>query len=263
MFRHSTKVRGLTIRAKEGDLGKVEDTLFDDVSWAIRYFVLSTGGWLSGRQVLISPAAVEGPDWDNHSLHVNLTQQQIEKSPDISSDEPVSRQLEQRLHEHYGWPMYWTPKAGVVMGATPPGAARPDLTPGIAARQDQETSNLPGDPHLRSMREVVGYHVQATDGEVGHVEDFVVDHERWLIRFLIIDTRNWLPGRKVLVAPDWLKAVDWAARHVHVDLTCQAIKDSPPFEPNEPVNEKYAGELHDYYGRPNRWSAASAAPVHW
>ena len=61
------------------------------------------------------------------------------------------------------------------------------------------------DPHLRSSRAVTGYHIQATDGDLGHVEDFIVDDHSWTIRYMVLDTTNWWPGKKVLVAPDWIE----------------------------------------------------------
>ncbi|MBK9166200.1 MAG: PRC-barrel domain-containing protein [Bryobacterales bacterium] len=110
-----------------------------------------------------------------------------------------------------------------------------------------------GDPHLRSVREVSGYRIRAADGEIGRVADFIVDTDGWAIRYLVVDTRNWLPGRKVLVAPRWVQSIDWGDRLVHVRLHREDIKNSPEFDPNEPVNREYEARLYDYYGRPRYW----------
>lgn len=110
------------------------------------------------------------------------------------------------------------------------------------------------DPHLRSTREVIGYHIQANDGGIGHVDDFIAGGEDWVIRYMIVDTRNWLPGRKVLVAPTWVKRVDWAKRDVYVDLSRETIENSPEFDPSAPVNREYELRLYDYYGRPRYWT---------
>lgn len=262
MFKHHKQLRDLKVVAVDGDIGHVHDCYFDDAEWVVRYVVVDTGGWLSGRRVLIVPAAIERVDLGNKTLRVDLTREQVENSPDIGADKPVSRQLEEQLHEHYGWPIYWAPTAGHV-GLGISGRVPPRTAEKLEEARHREPVVPKNDPHLRSIREVEGYHIQATDGEVGHVEDFVVDRKRWVIRFVIVDTRNWLPGRKVLVAPDWFVGVEWSERKAYVDLTTQAVKDSPRYAPSEPVEEEYAGQLHDHYGRPNRWSSAAAAPVHW
>src|SRR5262249_56338846 len=91
-----------------------------------------------------------------------------------------------------------------------------------------------GDPNLRSARDVTGYYIQATDGDLGHVEDFLVDDETWAIRYCIVDTRNWLPGRKVLVSPEWIQRVSWEDSKVYVDLSKRHIKSPPHLHPTVP-----------------------------
>jgi hypothetical protein len=110
-----------------------------------------------------------------------------------------------------------------------------------------------GDSHLRSVQEVAGYHIQATDGEIGHVEDFILDDETWMLRYVVVDTRNWLPGRKVIVPPSWVESVDWANRKVSVDFTREEVRTSPEYDPAAPVNREYEVRLYDFYGRPKYW----------
>ena len=69
------------------------------------------------------------------------------------------------------------------------------------ARAEREEAN---DVHLRSANKVTGYRIGATDGDIGHVEDFIIDDETWEIRYMVVDTQNWWPGKKVLVAPQWI-----------------------------------------------------------
>jgi len=85
----------------------------------------------------------------------------------------------------------------------------------VFVEQEASASGRRDDPHLRSTRQVTGYHIHATDGELGHVEDFIVDDENWAVRFLVVDTRNWLPGKKVLLSPQWIERVEWADSSVH------------------------------------------------
>jgi hypothetical protein len=181
---------------------------------------------------------------------VGLTKEQVKHSPHISTDVPVSRQMEANLHTYYGWTPYWRgglPSFGL-------GTAAAAETIAMAARGKDQEDEQDGDPHLRSTREVTGYHIQARDGQIGHVEDFVVDDGVWYIRYLVIDTRNWLPGRRVLVAPAWAKQVNWVERKVHVDLVRETIKNSPEFDPLMPINREYEVQLYDFYGRPYYWA---------
>jgi stress response protein YsnF len=249
MLRSTKDLRGYAIRATDGDIGKVHEFLFDDLAWIVRYLVVDTGNWLPGRQVLLWPGILGQPDWGTQSLPVGLTKEQVEHSPHISSDEPVSRQMETDLHTYYGWTPYWRGGLPVFgLGA----AAAAEMIAHTAEEKDEEEEQE-SDPHLRSTREVIGYHIQARDGEIGHVEDFVIYDESWFIRYLVINTRNWLPGRKVLVAPAWAEQVNWVERKVYVDLGRETIKNSPEFDPSMPINREYEVRLYDYYGRPKYW----------
>lgn len=239
MLRNIEELYGYTIRAADGDIGKVHDFYFDDQFWTIRYLVVDTGTWLTGRRVLIAPASLGQPDWDTKSLPVRLTKKQVEDSPLVGTDQPVSRQLQVDLHHYYGWPHYW---AGTSVG-----------TPFLIVPPDQSQEEESGDPHLRSSREVIGYHIQAIDDEIGHVEDFIVQDTGWVIRYMVVDTRNWLPSKKVLVATDWIEEVEWIERKVHVTLERDSVEESPEFEPGMPVNRTYEQRLYDYYGRSAYW----------
>jgi hypothetical protein len=205
-------------------MGKVYSFLFDDLEWTIRYLVVDTGDWLPGRKVLLSPMAIDKVDVECQSLAVGLTQAQVENSPPLAADAPVSRQIEADLHQYYGWVPYW--RSGVPAAGPGPVAAAAVL----AAQGEDAKEEPPADPHLRSTREVVGYHIEARDGEVGHVDDFLAEEDRWMIRHLVVDTGNWLPGKQVLVSPTWIEMVNWADRIVSVDLKRETIQKSPEFK---------------------------------
>jgi hypothetical protein len=102
-------------------------------------------------------------------------------------------------------------------------------------------SNRHDDPHLRSTRQVTGYHIHATDGEIGHVESIIVDIEKWAIGFLVVDTGNWLPGKKVLISPQWIRNVNWADAGVYLDRSREAVKDSPEFDDSKIIHLVYEG----------------------
>lgn len=240
VLRKAASLFGYAVRAADGDVGKVDDLYFDDAAWTVRYFVVDTGTWLSGRLVLLSPAALAGrPDHESKEIPVTLTREQVRSSPEAEEHKPVSRQYEMDIAVHYGWPMYWT-FGGFYNIAPPPPAYETEREERYAAEEQ--------DPHLRSMREVTGYRLQAIDGEIGHIDDFLVDDGDWGIRYMIVDTRTWLPGRRVLLAPRWISDISWEERKVYVDFTTDEIRSSPEYDPSAPVTAQYEKELHQHYG---------------
>jgi hypothetical protein len=242
MLRSINEIIGYGLKATDGDIGKVIDFYFDDLKWTMRYLVADTGKWLPGRKVLVSPRAIGEYDWLNgRKLPVLLAKKQIENSPRIESDAPVSHQKRKTMAELFSWTIYW--RDHIIANV-------PDEAIASAA---EYVSGPEGDPHLRSVGEVSGYHIQATDDAVGHVENFIAETDDWRIRYMVVDTRNWLPGKKVLVAPDWIGPVNWKERNIVVDMPSQQIKDSPEFDPTTPVNRDYENRLYDYYGRPVYW----------
>ena len=229
MLRSMNDLRGFTIGATDGDIGQVEAFYFDDVCFAVRHLVVDTGSWLSGRRVLISPRALGDIDWDDRRIHAALTKAQVEKSPDIDTDRPVSRQQEIEYYRYYGYPSYWSGPylwGGYPFPVMPPGRA----TTLEHERRWERGPEESGDPHLRSSAALIGYHIAATDGEIGHVEDFLVDDETWLIHYMVVDTSNWWFGRKVLVASEWITSVDWSQSLLHVNRTREGIKNSSEYD---------------------------------
>ena len=242
MLRSLRDLLGGTILATDGEIGKVHDFFFDDEHWTVRYMVADTGGWLTGRLVLLSPAALGEPDWSGRTFPVSLSRKQIEDSPSVESDRPVSRQHELELHGYYGWPLYWG--GGMVtagtLGVYPELVVQPELhkeeTP---ARGEEAVGQAQDDPHLRSAREVTGYHIQAADGGIGHVQDFIVDDEDWAIRHMVVDTRNWLPGKNILVSPQSIARVSWEDHKVYVDLPREKIEEAPDFRAAALMSRQY------------------------
>lgn len=255
MLRSANDLRGLTIRATDDEIGKVEEFLFDDASWTIRYMVVNTGGWLLKELVLISPRSIQAVAWEQGRVEVNLTRQQVENAPDIYADQPVSRQMEEQLASHYNYQPYWYGPglwgaAGVPFGV---GLGASHAAAMAATERERAPQEAPrGDPHLRSTREVKGYHINASDGEIGHVEDFVIDDETLNIRYLVVDTGGWLPGKRVLIAPRWAGAVSWEERTVSVDLTRDQVKDAPEYDPQR-LGRDEEQLLHSHYGRKGYW----------
>ncbi|MFH1497395.1 MAG: PRC-barrel domain-containing protein [Verrucomicrobiota bacterium] len=233
-----------SLKNRTGELGSVKDFLFDDHHWGVRYLVVRAGSWLTGREVLISPDALEvSVAGEDDSLPVNLTEEQVRDAPGIDASRPVSRQQENDLRLHYGWPLYWTDPYYMTLGTgvgnpVPPAAM---MVEEPVAREDEP------DLHLRSVKEVTGYTILARDGELGHVEDFVVDGERWLLTHLVVDTRNWLPGRKVVLPVRAILAVNWAESQVEINLTREDIEKAPEYDEEGGELALHTRALGDYY----------------
>jgi hypothetical protein len=251
MLRNTAHLKGFAIRATDGELGTVDQLYFDDKTWAIRYLVVETGGWLGGRQVLISPISVVHADWEAERLDVALTKKQVENSPNIDTHQPVSRQHEAEYYGYYGYPYYW--EGPYLWGPAffPAGLAIPTYASeeAMADRVRRESA----DSHLRSNDAVIGYDIEAADGEIGHVNGFVVDDESWAIRYIEVATRNWWPGKKVLVSPAWIERVSWTESKVCVGLSREAIQNGPEYAESMPITREYENRLYFHYGRPPYW----------
>jgi uncharacterized protein YrrD len=244
-------LKGFDILATDGEIGNVEEFYYDDEQWAVRYIVVNTGSRLSGRQVLISPFSVTQVDRDNRKLHLDLTRERVEKSPNIDTHKPVSRQMEADQIGYYGYPYYW--EGPFLWGAGEyPDLATQQSAWGTAPTATATTESL-ASVHLRSTDEVTGYHIAATDGEIGHVEDFILEDDSWTIRYLSIDTRNWLPGKKVLVSPRWISIMDWAQGKVHVNLSREGVKQSPEYVSSELISREHETQLYRNYGQTGYW----------
>lgn len=247
MLRSVNAIAGYQLAAQDGKIGSCKDFLFDDELWTLRYMVADTGGWLSGRRVLISPNFLGTPDWESKSFPVELKKKQIEAAPELDSDAPISRQFEMQYYSYYSMPYYW--QGGVAVGAAPSPTAIATVSPEEAAEQREEIKGC----HLRSTSEVVNYRIHATDGDIGHVEDLLVEVDNWRIRYMVVDTKNWLPGRKVIISPDWITDVSWSSSSVSVDVPKEHVKDSPEYDPHLPINRDYEERLYDFHGRPVYW----------
>ena len=229
MLQSIKQLYGDKLGASDGEIGHVKDFYFDDQNWAVRYLVADAGSWLPGRQVLISPHAFpEG--FRGKSLRVNLTRKQIENSPSIESHKPVSRQYEEEYHRYYGWPYYWQGSALWGMSGFPilelPAKPFPSEQAIASGPQPKRA-----DAHLRSTQAMNGYHLQATDGIIGHVCDFMMDDKSWAIGQLVIKTGHRLSGKEVLIPTSNVARISFDESTVFVSLTRKAVEQSPENHP--------------------------------
>ena len=251
-----SQITSATVNAADGEIGHVNSALFDDQSWTIRFLVVRAGAWLTGREVLISPYSVRQPmGVDTKNIDVSMTCEQVKGSPDIDTQQPVSRQHERDYLGYYGLPEYWGGGGMWGMGEyplyLPPSGTAEEIAADKAMRQRELQM---ADGHLRSSAAVTSYDIQATDQMIGHVKDFIFDEASWAIRYLVVDTRNWWPGgKKVLVATHWIEDISWATRTVHIKLTREQVKNSPEYREGVPIDRDYEEQLHNAYGRKGYW----------
>lgn len=256
MLRSGNDIKGLSIRATDGEIGTVDQFLFDDEHWTVRYMVVNTAGWLLKELVLLSPRSIQGVDWEGRQVAVNLRRQQVADAPPIAADEPVSRQMEAELAAYYSYQPYWYGPglwgtAGYPFGAGM-AAGYPAATVAATERERASSTAEQGDPHLRSTREVKGYAIRARDGEIGQVSDFLMDDATWAIRYLVIDTGGWWSGKQVLIAPLWATAVRWEEKVVEMDLTRDQVKSGPEYNQLR-LSRDDEQLLHQHYQRPGYW----------
>ncbi|TYQ23581.1 PRC-barrel domain-containing protein [Pseudanabaena sp. UWO310] len=245
MLNKAKTLNGYSLNSLNGEIGKVKEFYFDDQYWTIRYLVADTGNWLTGQQVLIPLYALIAVIKEQHDITINLTKEQIENSPPLSSDKPVSKQFEISYLGYYGYPTYWS--GSYMWGAYPYIQHTPELT------EELNREEKSWDPHLRSTHEVSGYHIQATDGEIGHTEDFIIDDETWTIRYLIINTANWWSGKKILLSPQWIESVSWDESKIFVNHSRETIKRSPEYTDESLLTLDYETKLHLHYNRQGYW----------
>ena len=230
MLRSIKEIIGYKMLASDGVIGECKDFLFEDRPWVIRYLVAKPNDWLFGRKVLLPMTALENPEWKTQLLHVNLSKSQIEKSPPLSEDEPVSREYEKQSFLYYGWPAYWE-------HSLPDGPAE--------------------DSQLRSVNEVTGYTVQGIDKRIGQIEDMIIEDDIWAIRYLAVQTIREFGEKMILLAPQWVQSVDWLNQAVTVGLADDAVSNSPEYNPRQTINRDAEAALYDYHGRPYYWDIDS------
>ena len=248
-------LRGCTLAAQDGEIGEVREFYFDDTDWTMRYLVVATGSWMNERYVLISPSALQEIDAQSRAITTELTRQQVCDSPPLDSDQPVSRQHEAELHRHYGWDPYWVVPAAAATGPYAPAVYM--QSEALADPPPPQPAETEGDPHLRSSAEVANqYAIHTHDGDIGRVYDFILDDERWQVRYVVVRTGIWF-GKDVLLAPEWIDQISFERREILVNLPRSAIKDAPEYDSSAPVSSRYEQHLHDHYGRRRQGVEAS------
>jgi hypothetical protein len=226
MLHLAQKITGASVRGVDGDIGTLEDFYFEEDRWTVRYLLVDTGKWFSGKRVLISPMSV--PDgWGKDGVRLTLTKEQVWNSPEMKEGE-LSREWEDQVLTYYGYPEYWG--AASVWGNFDSPTALMARAPAVKVSTARQKTIDPEARHLRSVRKSTGYHLHARDGEIGHVDDFLIGQESWRIRYLLVDTSNWIGGRSVIVSPEVVEGIDQDRSLLHVAADRKAIEHAPELE---------------------------------
>lgn len=250
MLWNASGIKGYAIEASDGAIGTVSDVLFDDESWTVRWLVADTGSWFTSRKVLLPVTALQSPNSATRSFPVKLTMQQVKDSPDIDMDAPVSRQNEGFLFESYGLDPYWGGGLFPLSNAMALPFVAPPAPDEVMQRQDIITAaaSVGHDHHLRSAAAVTGYHIHATDGEIGHAADFLVNTSGWTIRYITVDTTNWWGGKNVLISPQSISRISWSDRMIYLNVDRHRVRDAPSYDLAMTGDTAFHEKFQTYYG---------------
>jgi uncharacterized protein YrrD len=256
MLHSYDDLRHYAVRAADERKGHVDDLYFDDQSWAIRYLVVHTGFLFSARQSLIRADLLSAPEVDKREFPVSVKAEDIENAPPPESHEPVSARRDRRFAMDLAlWPPFLI------------GFDEARYTPLVAETQimhhlrdadptedaDQNRSGTSADPHLRSMYEVSGYRVVARDEEFGSVVDFLIDPESWQLRYVVVDTGAWLPGKRVVITTGHVSGIDAEAGSIHVDIDKADVESAKPLASVEDLKRSSYQEFAEQYGTGGMW----------
>ena len=250
MLIKASAIHGYSVKATDGSIGTVSDLLFDDASWTVRWLVVETGSWLLDRRVLLPVSALGHPDSAARTVPVNLTKAQIKGSPDVDSHPSVSRQFESSAYDYYGFSPYWG--TDLYLSGFAYWGGRVPLAPTLETeRREGEIAQMQeqsDDPHLRGLAEVSGYHIHATDGDIGHLADVLIEDQDWALRYMIVNTSNWWQGKDVLISPRSVQSIRWTERLVYVGVDRARVQSGPAYDPARRLDPAFDAEMARHYG---------------
>jgi hypothetical protein len=251
------RLRRYAIHATDGDIGHIDNIFFDDANWAIRYVVVNVGNWLIRQYILLQPSIIDHLEPEGQIAVVPLSREQIQNSPEIDPQQPLSRDNEESLHQYFDWEPYWRTLPMMTAGLSEYVAPVPIDTPpegdmSEAAKEEEETAVS---VTLRSSKEVISYNVFANDSQdaIGYVENLLIDTERWYVRYIVAQTGTWLSGRRVLLAPQWVRQVSWADASIYLSLSNEQISQSPDYDPQARLLREYEAALYGHYDKRPYW----------
>ena len=249
MLRSLKDLIGYEVVCPEGLIGRVEDFYFDNREWFIRYLVVNINNLAPGKKVLITPDMfVDRPDWDSRSFGVSISKEAAMKSPDIGSAKPITRSMEKQVHDYFSQPYYWT--AAAYTSPPMPGIIGSEETP---LEPEQSPDVLENETHLHSFNDLLHYAVFARDSSAGSLEDLITDDERWFVEDIVATGNGYYRGKKYLAKPEKVERVDHSGKIILLAMTGAQVKESPEYDPDDPVNINMEERRYDYRGKPRDW----------
>ncbi|MBM3933445.1 MAG: PRC-barrel domain containing protein [SAR202 cluster bacterium] len=248
MYRSLKSLKNYKIIGADDEIGKLKDFLFEAETWKIRYLVAEPGSWLSNDEVQLATTAIDKPDWDTKTFHAALTRDLVRSAPNIDFEKPVSVEMERSLHTHYNWPLYYSHGGGIPSAARDPMATTEDIV-----ATEPTTFPTGATYQLHSAMKTIGFAAKAREGDIGSIDDIIIDDELWQIRYLVVETAAWVSGKNILVWPEWADRVGWQDEAVFLDMYQEHVRNSPEYDPDAPVNREYEERLYDFHGKRRYW----------
>ena len=258
MLNSAKTLKDYSLKSLDGEIGKVKDFYFDDHYWQVQYLVVDTGNWIVSSKVLIAINSIRSVDHEKECINIDLTKEQIENSPSLDSEKPVSKQYQKKLTTYYGLPAYWEnlQPIGVGMYAIAGVAPLPLSDAKVEKLDASKAAAEVWDPNLRSLNHVSDYAIQSKDDKNSYIDDFMIDDTTWQIRYLVNDPHAWLPGNKFLLSTQWIESISWKQSTVFVSVTSDMIKDSPAYDGKMMIDRDFEIKLHAYYDKKGYWTMA-------
>lgn len=237
MIHNERFIEGYTIHATDGELGKVDAFLFDDEKWTVRYLVVDTRKWLFGRKVLISPISIENIHHEEEYISVNLTKEQVKNSPDIDTEQPVSRAQESRMNRFFGWGSYWEE----------PGIWGPSVYPSELAQQEVfEMNEETEESRVRKTSELIGYEVSDRDEEeAGQVDSFLIDDQTWKVQYVLVSFEDHEEEIVLPLPAKRITDVSWPETKIHIAASKDTFPNVPTYHPDQIIDEELERQIED------------------
>lgn len=243
----------------DGKAGRINDTLFDRKDWSLKYIVDKSSKLLS-REIAVSYEAIAEINWQARKVYLRYSQEQIRQSPSVKAkkslnDPPKAFRRQPVQVFHYDWVMNreetynneftgTQEEAGSAVISDSGDYTNHSGTGGARyVVQDEEY----GTPVLQSTDKAIGLKISTKTGDLGVVEDFIVDDSNWLIQFMIIATQKNLRGKRILVAPEAISWINWKQKHITVDLDKEKLAGCPNFNLLFPLVNDSKKMLYEQY----------------
>ena len=244
------EILGYNIETYDQVTGEIKDFLFDDEYWIIRYVDAGLGINLPDRRVLVPQTFLKETDWDTQNFKVTLSREGLATCPALDKFQPISRLYEEELNKHYRIANYWARNYNSPNNEVDKMTHfnLPDQKFNAAPKLIKENQM---DTNLRSFNEILGYDILTPDGNLGCVEDLLIDSDNWEIISIILDTSKNQPwSKKVIIASTWIEEISYMDRQIKISLAIKEVENAPEYDPLAPVNEVLEKRFYNYLGKP-------------